>query len=1120
MSAARVRLDGSDKRFALVCMAVMAAGAAIALSLFSRAFPEASLDFKVTREQARAIAARELTARGFDVAGYRELVAFDHDDEAKVFLERTLGLKKANALFGTTVPIWRWSVRFVKPLSKLELRAHVSPDGQLVGYRRVLPEADAAPDPGEAAARALAETALRKERGIDPAALRFMETTTEKRPSRVDRGFVWESNEVRFGDAALRYQVEVQGDRVGRLRTFLEVPQKWKEEYKTLRSKNEVAGAVATFGLFLTMVAILVVLVQRIQLKDVRWRWAMAFGVVGMVLKMASDLNELPLTLFNYETTQGWGAFLGQVVVGQLGGSVLLGVVVALLVAAGEPLYRERYPERHALGRIFSRRGVQSRAFFRGILLGYALAAFFMAYQVIFYLVAEKFGAWAPADVPYTNLLGTKFPWLAVLLMGFMPATTEEFSSRMFSIPFLERWLPRWAAVVIPAFIWGFAHAAYPNQPFWIRGVEVGVAGVIIGATLIRAGIFPLLVWHFAVDAIYTSLLLLRSSNTYFVVSGAFSAAFPLVPLAICLWLYRRNGGFVNDPEISNAAEGSAPLPEHAPRSAPGVAGTALPLNPGLAGAVALLAIALLAVSRFVLPHLDWGKDRYRLDRKAARAAADGFLKRMGDDPAAYMGAPFARTALPSIDGPSDTGADLVPYDWSSNAERWLAERGGAPLVASRARTIWQVRYVRPLDLHGAWVVVDAQDGRVLGFKRTFPDAEGGASLEEPAARAVALELLRSFQLDTPDLAVVSVTSENKKARRDWRLTYESKRGDGVPTRVVVELAGDKPALLASAPKLPETWVRAHEKWTAATWAALVMKVLGLGALFGLLLAELFRVARSGRVPWKRYAALAALLSIASVGRVVAAIPNAIQAYRTEIPMQLFAVVVAIGSMIGVMLVFGAALVVLALAGSLRPDLTAVLSRPRQPGRSLLAAAAAVLLLAAAASFQGSLESAWPVAMGVNPPPKPAGIDALVPFFDLLEKAVLRFLVFAAAASVLLSVFRTRFVTAPARLALLALLGLGVAPIGARSWTELFVPWLGALVAGAALIVAILVLLEDDVLAWALAAAALVALRSGLPLLLAQPALWRLSGALSLALVAIVAAWTFLRSREPQARMP
>ena len=41
----------------------------------------------------------------------------------------------------------------------------------------------------------------------------------------------------------------------------------------------------------------------------------------------------------------------------------------------------------------------------------------------------------------------------------------------------------------------------------------------------------PLLVWHFTVDALYTALVMLRSHNAYYVVSGAIAAGILLVPL-------------------------------------------------------------------------------------------------------------------------------------------------------------------------------------------------------------------------------------------------------------------------------------------------------------------------------------------------------------------------------------------------------------------------------------------------------------------------------------------------------------------------------------------------------------------------------------------------------------
>src|SRR5947208_6866562 len=190
-------------------------------------------------------------------------------------------------------------------------------------------------------------------------------------------------------------------------------------------------------------------------------------------------------------------------------------------------------------------RGLRTKRFFLGTVLGITLPGIFIAYQSAFYMIAFQHGAWSPADVPYTDLLNTKFPWAFVLFGGFLPAVSEEFLFRMFAIPFLRKVTRSIAiAVVLAGFIWGFGHAGYPQQPFYIRGVEVGIGGVALGLVMLRFGILPTLVWHYSVDAMYSAMLLLRSQSLYYRLSGAASAGIIAIPVLIALIAYWRHGGF------------------------------------------------------------------------------------------------------------------------------------------------------------------------------------------------------------------------------------------------------------------------------------------------------------------------------------------------------------------------------------------------------------------------------------------------------------------------------------------------------------------------------------------------------------------------------------------------
>src|SRR6267378_2007111 len=80
----------------------------------ARAVPEASVNFQISREEAQARAQKFVTGLGENAGGYESTIVFAVDDNAKVYLERQLGLQQANKLMSSELNIWFWDVRFFK----------------------------------------------------------------------------------------------------------------------------------------------------------------------------------------------------------------------------------------------------------------------------------------------------------------------------------------------------------------------------------------------------------------------------------------------------------------------------------------------------------------------------------------------------------------------------------------------------------------------------------------------------------------------------------------------------------------------------------------------------------------------------------------------------------------------------------------------------------------------------------------------------------------------------------------------------------------------------------------------------------------------------------------------
>jgi len=948
----RERLSRRDWIFIGVCAAIFAGSLFIALRWFPAAFPEASIEFKYTRDTSQPLAERVLRGERISVAGHKHTAMFDDDDNAKVFLERTLGLEKANAEMRGNVHLWFWHHRWFVPLQEEEYSVDIAPTGELVSFTHHMPEARALPATELGVARKLADDFLtRNAIRIDD--LQLVAQSERKLPQRVERIFTFDSKTVRPANAPYRHTVIVDGNVVSHYEQRVKVPEQWQRSYDELRSGNNLAGQFDLVFLAITMVAALVIFIIRLRRGDLHIPFLIGVAIVAMILSALVALNSFPQTLAGYYTTDSYGAFLARfvffsVILSSFGAAMLLLVITG----AGEVLYRERLPQHLALPKIWNRRALTSKRVFRSFVLGYALMGFFLAYQVVFYIVASRFGAWSPADVPYDNNVNTWLPWAGVLFAGFFPAISEEFLSRAFSIPFFERVLKsRWAAIIAAGFIWGFGHATYPNQPFYIRGVEVGIAGVVIGLLMDRFGLLPLLIWHYTVDAVYTALLLFRSGNPYYVISAGAASLVFVIPMVVSIALYIKNRGFVPDDDLTNAT-----LPVSTPPSAPEEAAPRPELPPAirvtpLKLAVTIAVVLVASVLTSLRPATPDDAVDYRITRERAKEIAAAHV-RLADPNAKYE-----KVIATTLDGfhswdsgsPREEGG--APGGFDNIAATYLLHHGltGAQLADVFRHRVeaanYTVRFFTPMKKEEYFVEVDPRTSRSLGYHKYQSEQNAGPRLEQLAALAVAMPAFARYGIDPNAFELQEALSFQQPNRRDWLFHFQERKpvaGDAW-RRVTIRVAGNEITQFTKSIKIPDVEYRLPT--TVLNEVMKVLKIAGVLSVFALIITGFVMAAIRNRFHWRRAARWTAALAIVPIFLALVRYEDALFGYSTSIAWQTFTLSMATSLVMSI--AFRIAMLFLALAAieTALPEAMDVFTREGRArfGRSAVLAAITAL---------------------------------------------------------------------------------------------------------------------------------------------------------------------------------
>jgi membrane protease YdiL (CAAX protease family) len=940
----REQLTRADWLLIAACVAIAAVSIFVVVNWFGAAFPEASIEFRYDRGSSEKLANGVLAAQRIDTRGMKHAATFDSDDEPRIFLERSLGLKKTNEILKRDVRLWAWSHRWFRPLQEEEFRVDIAPTGEVIGFSDRIPEDRAINSPDVAIARAIAERFLTNINAF--ANLKLVAQSERRLPKRMQRIFTWDSQSVHPAGAPYRTIVTVDGDRVSSFSRRIKVPEDWQRSYRELRSKNLLAGNVDVIFFIITGVCIVAVFVMRLLRGDLQLRILLGIGIAAVILVTGTSLNSFPSALARYNTTESYAAFLASFGFGSLIQGVGVAMMLVVIVGAGEVLFRERLPKKLSVARIWNRRALTSKRVFLSFIVGYTLVAFFLGYQVAFYLIADKFGAWAPAEVPYDDMLNTAFPWIAVLFAGFFPALSEEFMSRAFSIPFFEKVLrSRVAAIIAAGFIWGFGHATYPNQPFYIRGVEVGCAGVLIGFLMMRFGIVPLLIWHYTVDALYTAMLLLRSGNNYYVVSGGLASLVFAIPMLVSIALYVRNKGFVPDDDLSNDSIPIKPVPERASEpERPSFTFPRIPVTRGkLLACIVLVALAIAAIA-LNLPSIDDAVD-YRITKEDAKRIA----ATVGPPPAAAM-----RTIATPVEGfrswerRSTREEGGVPGDFDSAAIDYLLRHGMSMhslLTVMRtkiATATWIVRDFAPQVKDEYFIEVDPRVSRIVGYHKYQDERRAAPSLDQPQALSIAQAAFARYGVDVHSFDLKEALNFQQPNRRDWLFHFQERAPLAADAwrRISVRVAGAEVTQFTTTIKVPDSVYREPTMFLNTVFN--LLRILGILTILSLIVAGFVIALRRQRFPWQRALRWTLALSIIPLISIATRWELTLFDYNTSITWQTFITNVTINIIRNVGLHLGAIFLAVAGLASAYPE---AFHLARRDSRARLGRSAAIAVL-------------------------------------------------------------------------------------------------------------------------------------------------------------------------------
>ena len=375
-------------------------------ALYGTAYRPFFTPLDISKDSAWAVGKSFLISMG--AAGSFSEAAVYHADSAdgnRYLIER-LGRGEARRWADQYLPRSHWHLRWFRPGEQEEWKVGVSAGGRIMLFDHVI--GDAAPgaqlevDSAQAIAAAFVAA-----RGWSLEGMQRTVATSQQRPGRRDHDFTWlRPLPARAGEGGagatpggLQLEVSVRGDRVGRLKAIVFVPENVRRGYEAQGNRRTPLSVV--LGLAVTALVVAVAISQG-RSRRLRWRGPFRIAAVVTIAMLVAMVAETRLSAaFVYNTNQSWTTFEAiQLAVGFLGAASLGGVVLVLL-ACLEALGRAQAPSLLRGYREITLGRWRATAIRREISNGFGLAGLLLGVDVLTRLAERVLPgvlAFSPAD--------------------------------------------------------------------------------------------------------------------------------------------------------------------------------------------------------------------------------------------------------------------------------------------------------------------------------------------------------------------------------------------------------------------------------------------------------------------------------------------------------------------------------------------------------------------------------------------------------------------------------------------------------------------------------------------------------------------------------------------------